>query len=61
MKHWIVCWVGDGGDRESYSIFYSKVVKANTRDEALEKGMKNLGFQSENKEHYHAEEINIID
>lgn len=61
MKNWIVCWVGDGGDSESYSVFYSKVVKAKTKSEALKKGMDNLGFTSRNAEHYNAQEITIIE
>lgn len=36
-KLFICAWEGDGGDRESCSIFYSKVVKAKSRKEALEK------------------------
>jgi len=58
-NHWLVCWVGDGGDSESYSVFYTKVVQAETKDEALEKGISAMSFSSVNKEHYHAEPIGI--
>lgn len=33
----MVAWEGDGGDRESYSILYSHVVKAETESEARQK------------------------
>lgn len=34
-KFYLCFWVGDGGDRESYSVYYSKLVLANSKDEAL--------------------------
>jgi hypothetical protein len=37
---WLVFWEGDGGDSESYSVFYSKIVNAKTKTEALEKYAK---------------------
>ena len=55
--HWIVCWKGDGFDRESYNIFYSKIVKAQTKDEALEKAIKLFTFSLKDKKYYHAEPI----
>ena len=39
MKKLFICyWIGvDGGDRESYNVFYSEIVEAIDGDEALEK------------------------
>lgn len=35
-KLWLCFWVGDGSDRESYSTYYSTLVEAKTKEEALE-------------------------
>jgi hypothetical protein len=36
MKYFLCFWVGeDGGDRESYSVYYSYLVMADNKDEAL--------------------------
>jgi hypothetical protein len=54
MKCWVVCWVGE------YNFFYSRVVNANTKSKAIEKGMEALGFTvSDNFQLMYAEEINI--
>lgn len=37
MKLFLCFWVGDGSDRESYSVYYSELVQANNKKEALDK------------------------
>lgn len=34
MKYYLIYWEGDGGDRESYSVFYSKLVIAKDENDA---------------------------
>jgi len=36
-KYFLVFWIGDGGDRESNSVYYSCLVKANSKTEAIER------------------------
>lgn len=57
-KHFLVFWEGDGSDRESYSVFYSTLVKANSKEEALDKFIENSKHLSEeDKSFYDAYEI----
>ncbi len=37
MKEFLVFWVGDGGDRESCSVYYSTLVHAISETEAIDK------------------------
>ena len=36
MKYYLIYWEGEGGDRESYSVFYSKLIQADSEIEAWE-------------------------
>ena len=61
-KFYLCFWVGDGGDRESYSVYYSKLVLAHSRDEALDKYIssgKNFA-QHNNKDYYDAIEMKDV-
>lgn len=40
MKLFLCFWVGDHGDRESYSVYYSELVQANNKEDALDKYLK---------------------
>lgn len=61
-KFYLCFWVGDGGDRESYSVYYSKLVLARSRNEALDKYIssgKNFAHHN-NKDYYDAIEMKDI-
>jgi len=59
-------WIGDGGDRESYSVYYSKLVEANSEEEALEKYFKSgkaFAYQKDeptDPSYYGVKKMNII-
>jgi len=36
MKYYLIYWEGEGGDSESYSVFYSKLIQADSEIEAWE-------------------------
>lgn len=36
----LVFWVGDGGDSESYSVYYSNIVSAPTKELAIREYVK---------------------
>jgi len=36
MRDYLVFWVGDGGDRESCSVFYSNIISASSKTNAIE-------------------------
>jgi len=38
----LVFWVGDGGDSESYSVYYSKIITAPTKELAIREYVKYL-------------------
>jgi hypothetical protein len=60
-------WIGpDGGDRESYSVYYSKLVEANSEEEALEiyfKSGKAFAYQKDeptDPSYYGVKKMDII-
>jgi hypothetical protein len=59
-KLYLCFWVGDGGDRESYSVFYSKLVLAGDKDEALDKYISSGKNFGQDKEYYDAIEMKVI-
>lgn len=59
-KYYLCFWVGDGGDRESYSVYYSKLVIAGDEDEALDKYIKSDKKLDPNKEFYDVIEMKDI-
>ena len=61
-KFYLCFWVGDGGDRESYSVYYSKLVLADNIDEALDKYIKSGKNvpQHNNKDYYDAIEMKDV-
>mgnify|MGYP001143049925 CR=1 FL=1 len=62
-KFYLCFWIGDdGGDRESYSVYYSKLVLANNSEEAIDKYLasgKNFS-QNDNRDYYGVIEMNDI-
>lgn len=53
-KFYLCFWIGDGSDRESYSVYYSKLVLANNDEEALDKYLesgKNF-TKNDNRDYY---------
>lgn len=39
-EDFLVFWIGDGGDSESYSVYYSNIVSATTRQLAIREYVK---------------------
>jgi hypothetical protein len=62
MKYFLCFWEGDGGDRESCSVYYSKLVIANNEDEAFEKYFDTfrLPITKEDRESYSILEMKPI-
>lgn len=57
-KHFLVFYEGDGSSRESCSVLYSTLVKANTKEEAIKKLIDNSKYLSaDDAEDYNAIEI----
>lgn len=40
MKVYLVFWIGDGGDRESYNVYHSKIITGITKKEVIMKYVK---------------------
>lgn len=59
-KFYLCFWVGvDGGDREAYNVFYSELVLAADKDEAIDKYISS-GKNFTQKEYYDAIEMKIL-
>lgn len=56
-KHYIVFWVGLGGDSESCNAYYSSLVRANDRVEAIEKFIAKNNYSPD---HYKIEDFDAI-
>ena len=50
MKYFLCFFEGDGGDRESSSVYQSELVIAQNEDEALQKYFNNFKFPVEEKQ-----------
>jgi hypothetical protein len=61
-KFYLCFWVGDGCDRESYSVYYSKLVLANSEEEALDKYMASgkTYAQEDNRDYFGVIEMKDI-
>ena len=60
-KLWLCFWVGDGGDSESHSTYYSNLVEAKTKSQALKKYLASgEAFASDDMSEYDALEMEII-
>ena len=60
-KLFLCFWVGDGGDSESNSVWYSELVEASSKKEALKKYFASgKAFASSNEENYGVKEIEKI-
>lgn len=63
MKYFLCFWVGDGGDNESYNVYYSSLVIARNKSEALKKYFKEVksDVDEDSKKYYKTLEMkNVI-
>lgn len=60
MIEYLVFWIGDGGDRESNSVYYSKLIKGDNETDVIKKyisysdniDIEKIYFDDYNKEYY---------
>jgi hypothetical protein len=61
-KFYLCFWVGDECDSESYNVYYSKLVLANSKEEALDKYMASgkTYAQEDNRDYFGVIEMKDI-
>lgn len=63
MNYYLVYWIGDGGDNESYSVFYTRLTQAKDEDEAWKNVLPTIKKEDDtnpNREYYGIKKIKLI-
>ena len=61
MKDYLVFWVGDGGDSESYSVFHSNIISAKSSKLAIREYVKERNLLKDDDEELNEIEYEYYD